>query len=72
MIIVKKYDYEAFDIHGSYINVIIPFNKNRKVINEVSNNSTATRKQTLSEMRHNKSTKAELEIIIGISNTAID
>lgn len=27
-IIVEKYGREAFDIHDSYINVIIPFNKN--------------------------------------------
>lgn len=33
----------------------------------------ATRKQILSEMRHNPNIiKAELEIIIGISDTAID
>lgn len=49
--------------------------------NEIGNTSpatrkhdlNATRKQILSEMRHNPNiTKAELEIIIGISDTAID
>jgi len=52
-----------------------------KVGNEIGNTSpatrkhglNATRKQILSEMRHNPNiTKAELEIIIGISDTAID
>lgn len=63
----------------------MPFNKNRKVGNKVCNEIgnispvtrkhglNATRKQILSEMRHNPNiTKAELEIIIRISNTPID
>ena len=83
--IVENYSKDAFDFRENSIVVTIPFNKNRKVGNKVGNgvgnNSpvtrkhglNATRKQILSEMRHNPNiTKAELEIIIGISDTAID
>ena len=83
--IIENYSKDAFDFRENSIVVTIPFNKNRKVGNKVGNmigntpNATrkhglnATRKHILSEMRHNPNiTKAELEIIIGISDTAID
>ena len=68
-----------------FILFTISYKSNRKVGNKVGNEIgntspatrkhglNATRKQILSEMRHNPNiTKAELEIIIGISDTAID
>lgn len=83
--IIENYSKDAFDFRENSIVVTIPFNKNRKVGNKVGNEIgnispvtrkhglNATRKQILSEMRHNPNiTKAELEIIIGISDTAID
>ena len=83
--IIENYLKDAFDFRENSIVVTIPFNKNRKVGNKVGNeignispvtrkhSLNATRKQILSEMRHNPNiTKAELEIIIGISDTAID
>ena len=83
--IYKNYAKDAFDFRENSIVVTIPFNKNRKVGNKVGNEIgdtspatrkhglNATRKQILSEMRHNPNiTKAELVIIIGISDTAID
>ena len=37
--IVEKYGREAFDIHDSYINVIIPFNKNvMETMNQIGKN----------------------------------
>ena len=83
--IVENYSKDAFDFRENSIVVTLPFNKNRKVGNKVGNEIgntspatrkhglNATRKQILSEMRHNPNiTKAELKIIIGISDTAID
>ena len=76
---------DAFDFRENSIVVKLSFNKNRKVGNKVGNEIgntspatrkhglNATRKKILSEMRHNPNiTKDELEIIIGISDTAID
>ena len=83
--IVENYSKDAFDFRENSIVVTIPFNKNRKIGNNIGNNVgnnviptrkhglNETRKKILSEMRHNPNiTKAELIIIIGISDTAID
>ncbi len=82
--IIENYSKNAFDFRENTIVVTIPFNHIRKVGNKVgnkvgSNSATRkhglneTRKKIISEMRHNPNiTKAELAIIIGISDTAID
>ena len=79
--IIENYSKDAFEFRENSIVVTIPFNKNRKVGNEIGNTLVATRKhglndtrkRILSEMRHNPNiTKAELVIIIGVSDTAID
>lgn len=83
--IVESYTRNAFQFRDNSIVVTIPFDSIRKVGNEVGNkvgnNTIATRKhglnstreRILSEMRHNRNiTKAELVVLIGISDTAID
>ncbi|MDD4212759.1 MAG: putative DNA binding domain-containing protein [Bacilli bacterium] len=79
--IIEYYSKKAFEFRDNSIVVTIPFNANRKIGNKVGNNGEVTRKRglnstrekILSEMRHNPNiTKAELIIIIGISDTAID
>lgn len=83
--IVENYTRNAFEFRENSIVVTIPFNKNRKlgdkVGDKVGNNQFATRKHGLnetrqriiSEMRHNPNiTKAELVVLISISDTAID
>ena len=84
-IVFNLFYIDAFEFRENSIVVTIPFNKNRKVGNKVGNEIgntlvatrkhglNDTRKRILSEMRHNPNiTKAELVIIIGISDTAID
>ena len=82
--IIENYSKDAFDFRENSIVVTIPFNQNRKVGKKVGkkvgNNSVlrkyrlnSTRERILSEMRHNPNiTKAELTMLIGISDTAID
>ena len=81
--IIENYTKDAFEFRENSIVVTIPFYSNRKVGNKignkVGNNLTRkhglndTRKKIISEMRHNPNiTKAELVILIGVSNTAID
>lgn len=40
--IIEKYGKEVFDIHGTYINIIIPFNK--KVANTISSGKNDDKK----------------------------
>lgn len=82
--IIENYSRSAFEFRDNSIVVTIPFNENRKIGNKVGNkigNNPVTRKHGLnstreriiSEMRHNPNiTKAELVVLLGISNTAID
>lgn len=81
--IIENYTKDAFEFRENSIVVTIPFYSNRKVGNKignkVGNNLTRkhglndTRKKIISEMRHNPNiTKAELVILIGVSDTAID
>ena len=78
-------DKSGFQFRDNSIVVTIPFNSIRKVGNNVGNNVSdkntvtrkhglnSTRERILSEMRHNPNiTKAELVVLIGISDTAID
>ena len=83
--IIENYSKNAFEFRDNSIVVTIPFNANRKIGNKVGNKVgnigdvtrkhglNSTRERILSEMRHNPNiTKAELIVIIGISDTAID
>lgn len=74
----------AFEFRDNSIVVTIPFNYNRKVGDKVGNKIgdnpitikhglNLTREKIISKMRHNPSiTKAELVVLLGISNTAVD
>ena len=82
--IVENYSRNAFEFRDNSIVVTIPFNYNRKVGDKVSNKIgdnpitrkhglNLTRERIISEMRHNPNiTKAELVILLGLSNTAVD
>ena len=82
--IVENYSRNAFEFRDNSIVVTIPFNYNRKVGDKVGNkigDNSITRKHGLNltreriilEMRHNPNiTKAELVVLLGISNTAVD
>lgn len=74
----------AFEFRDNSIVVTIPFNYNRKVGDKVGNKIgdnpitikhglNLTREKIISKMRHNPSiTKAELVVLLGTSNTAVD
>ncbi len=74
----------AFEFRDNSIVVTIPFNYNRKVGDKVGNKIgdnpitikhglNLTSEKIISKMRHNPSiTKAELVVLLGISNTAVD
>ena len=76
--IVEKYGESAFSFRENSIVVTIPFNKTKFIDNKISNKShthglNKTRQKILSEMRYNsKITKAQLVVILGISDTAVD
>lgn len=82
--IIESYSKNAFDFRDNSIVVTIPFNENRKIGNKIGNKVgdnqvtrkhglNSTRERIISEIRHNPNiTKAELVVLIGISNTAID
>ena len=82
--IVESYSRGAFEFRDNSIVVTIPFNRNRKVGNKVGDKVgdnpiikkhglNQTREKIISEMRHNPNiTKAELVVLLGISDTAVD
>lgn len=82
--IVENYSRNAFEFRDNSIVVTIPFNYNRKIGDKVGNKIgdnpitrkhglNFTREKIISEMRHNPNiTKAELVVLLGISNTAVD
>ncbi len=80
--IVESYSRNAFEFRNNSIVVTNSFNRNRKVGDKVGDNPiikkhrlnpTRVRERIISEMRHNPNiTKAELIVLLGISDTAID
>lgn len=82
--IAENYSRNAFEFRDNSIVVTIPFNYNRKVGDKVGNKIgdnpitikhglNLTSEKIISKMRHNPSiTKAELVVLLGISNTAVD
>ena len=78
--IIEKYDKEAFDIHDTYINVIIPFNK--KVTNtmpsdknygkNLSDELTDNEKRILLELINNPSIPYDTLVVeLGISRRTV-
>lgn len=74
--IVENYSRNAFEFRDNSIVVTIPFNYNRKVSDNPitrKHGLNLTRERIISEMRHNPNiTKAELVVLLCISNTAVD
>lgn len=80
--IVENYGESAFSFRENSIVVTIPFTRTKFVGNKVGNKVgdkdrshglNQTRQRIVSEMRHNPNiTKAQLVVILGISDTAVD